>query len=250
MSRESKYSAVSVLSAVLIIVVWYLASIRLGMPIILPSPVEVVKDFVSLFSQKQFVMDICATVIRALRSFVIIVFSGAFFGILAGLMPWLKAFLKPVVTVFKATPVMSIILLAFIWFKTGTVPVFSAFLMAFPVMYVQTLQGVIHLDKKLDQMCRIYEISGFRKLKYFTVPALIPSLVTGSKQSLSMIWKVVIASEVITIPSAGVGRSLQMAQIQLQTSYVFAWTIVAIILTALGDMIFSILIRRCLKYED
>lgn len=220
------------------------------MQIILPSPVDVVKAILSLFSQGEFARDVGATVLRALKSFAVIVISGAVLGITAGILPCFRALLKPLVTIFKATPVMSVILLAFIWFRTGTVPVFSAFLMAFPVMYVQTLQGVIHLDEKLNQMCKIYEISGLRKLRYFTIPELIPSLVTGSKQALSMIWKVVIASEVIIIPDYGVGRALQMAQIQLQTSYVFAWTVIAIFLTGIGDILFSILIRRCLKYED
>ncbi len=244
MSKEFKYFAVSVFSSLLLIVLWYFAAVTLDMQIILPLPSDVIKSLVSIFSREKFSADIIATVLRALKSFAIIVSSGMFLGILSASVPFFGAFLRPLTAVFKATPVMSVILLAFIWFRTGSVPVLSAFLMAFPVMYVQTVRAVLHLDGKLNQMCRIYEISGIRKLKYFIIPSLIPSLVTGAKQSLSMIWKVIIAAEVLTLPDYGVGRSLQLAQIQLQTADVFAWTIIAILLTAIGDFLFDLIIRR------
>lgn len=249
MSKEYKYYSVSVLSSFVIIGLWYFAALRLNAQIILPLPSEVLNSFVEIISGEKFSADIIATVMRALKSFAVILVSGSVLGIISGCSGPFRALLKPVVAVFKATPVMSVILLAFIWFNTGTVPVFSAFLMAFPVMYVQTVRGIKQLDKNLNQMCRIYQIKGFRKLHYFVIPSLIPSLVTGAKQSLSMIWKVVIAAEVLTLPENGVGRSLQLAQIQLQTSYVFAWTIVAILLTALGDILFDLIIRRSLKNE-
>lgn len=249
MSKEFKHFIVSVFSSLLLIGLWYLAALKLDARIILPLPSDVLKSFISLFSQKQFSADIIATLIRAFQSFVLIVSSGALLGILAGVSPFFRAVLSPLVSVFKATPVMSVILLAFIWFKTGTVPVFSAFLMGFPVMYVQTFRGVLQLDEKLNQMCIIYRIKGLRKLHYFIFPSLVPSLITGAKQSLSMIWKVVIAAEVLTLPDSGVGRSLQLAQIQMQTSYVFAWTVVAILLTAAGDLLFDSIIKRSLKNE-
>jgi NitT/TauT family transport system permease protein len=54
-----------------------------------------------------------------------------------------------------------------------------------------------------------------------------------------MIWKVVIASEVLTVPRYGVGSRMQLAQVQLQTDVVLSWTLIAIALTALGDLFFE-----------
>lgn len=241
-NKGAKY--ISVLSSLVLILIWYIASLILGAEVILPSPISVFKSFIELFSQKMFFQNIVVTVLRALESFVIIVVSGAVIGILAGRSSNLRNAVSPLVTVFKATPVMSVVLIAFIWFRTGAVPVFSAFLMGFPVMFVQTVRGYKAMDPKLNQMCTIYKITGRERLEHYIIPSLIPSLVTGAKQTLSMIWKVVIAAEVITLPKYGIGRALQLSQIQLETSRVFAWTIIAIILTALGDHLFDLLMKR------
>jgi NitT/TauT family transport system permease protein len=114
-------------------------------------------------------------------------------------------------------------------------------------MYVQVMNGTHHLDGKLLQMCRVYGITGRKYLSNFVIPSLVPSYVTGAKQSLSMIWKVVIAAEVLTVPQSGIGRSLQLAQVRLDTASVFAWTIIAVVLTFAGDFIFSVITKKKLS---
>lgn len=239
-----KKTLVVTISIVLLICLWYLAAAAVGASVILPTPSEVVLQFFRLLGTKAFYISAGATVLRALVSFVIIVITGLVFGLIAGRCQYFEWAIQPLVTVFKATPVMSIILLAYIWLNTGKVPVFSAFLMAFPIMFVQVLNGVRGIDRSLEQVCTIYKLSGAKKLFNFTIPAIAPSIVTGSKQTLSMIWKVVIAAEVITIPKAGIGRSLQLAQVNLETAKVFALTVTAIILTAAGDFLLKLLLGK------
>lgn len=212
-----------------------------GAKIILPDPLSAFKTFLKLLVSKEFLLNVLFTVLRALISFVIITLSGLLAGIFVSKNRIAEQAVKPLVTVVKATPVMSVILIALLWFKTGTVPVFSAFLMAFPVMFVQVVNGCKSIDSKLEQMCAVYGIEGKTKSVNFILPSLRPFLITGAKQTLSMIWKVVIAAEVLTVPEFGVGRSLHLAQINLETSEVFAWTLVAILLTAVGDYVFDLI---------
>ncbi len=238
---------ISVVSVAVLLLLWQLASVLTGSAIILPSPVEVLSSLGRLFSSPSFFSDVASTVLRALKSFVLITLCGAALGVAAGSSRDFETAMKVPVTLLKATPVMSVILLAYIWFKTGTVPVFASFLMAFPVMFVQTVQGMHNLDPGLVRMCNVYEIRGAKRLFNFTLPALVPSFITGAKQCLAMIWKVVIASEVLTIPQTGVGRGLQLAQIRLDTSTVFAWTVVAVFLTFAGDILFDLLLKKTLS---
>ncbi len=239
-------------SVSVLLVVWYLASVFTGSQIILPSPLSVFSSLRTVVLSEGFASDVASTVLRALRSFILIVICASALGIAAGRCADFETAMRVPVTLLKATPVMSVILLAYIWFKTGTVPVFASFLMGFPVMFVQTVQGVHNLDPDLEQMCSVYEIRGAKKLFNFTLPALVPCLITGARQCLAMIWKVVIASEVLTIPSAGVGRELQLAQIRLDTGTVFAWTVIAVLLTFAGDLLFDLLLKKTLsrRYAD
>ncbi len=227
-----------ILSIVVLFIIWQLAAVALDSEILLPNVFSVLKSFVGLFQTKDFKMDLGFTVYRAFKSFVIIVVSGAIFGVLGGRFKGIGLWLSPLLTVLKSTPVMSVILLAFIWFETGTVPVFSAFLMAFPIMYLQMKTGYFSLEEEMNQMCALYGLSKKDKMLHYVIPSLTTSFVIGGKQTLSMIWKVVIAAEVLTVPQFGVGAKMQLSQMQLETGSVLAWTMVAIVLTALGDFVF------------
>lgn len=230
---------IAVVSCVVLLCVWQLGAFLVDAQVILPGPGPVLGALGHIVSTRPFSLNIGMTVLRAFESFVIIVVSGTILGLLAGFIPWVRAALNPLLTVLKATPVMSVILLAFIWFSSGAVPIFSAFLMGFPVMFIQVAQSTARMDPALDQMCSLYGFSSVLKLKHFIVPSLLPSIITGARLTLSMVWKVVVAAEVLTVPRYGIGSRLQLAQVNLETADVLAWTLVAILLTALGELFFD-----------
>jgi NitT/TauT family transport system permease protein len=76
------------------------------------------------------------------------------------------------------------------------------------------------------------------------LPSLFPFLASAGRTALGLTWKVVVAAEVLSIPRLGVGAELQEARIMLETAQVFAWTAVAILLSAVTDILFSLLTRK------
>ncbi len=247
--RSVKRNLILLASTLVILLIWQCASLVLGSQILLPSLGPVFSALLSLMQEPPFTANVLFTVLRALQSFLIIVVSATILGVLGGSYEILSLALRPFMTILKAVPVMSVILLAFIWFSSGTVPLFSAFLMGFPVMYVQIEMGVRRLDKGLAQMCQLYGFSRRTKLFAFIIPSLTPSFVTGARTALSMVWKVVIAAEVLTVPRYGVGSRMQLAQVQLETDTVLSWTLIAIFLTAAGDLLFEGLVFSLAKLK-
>lgn len=241
--------SVIALSVLVLLGIWQAGAILLDASVILPTPGETFTALFRLLRFRPLSVNMLATVGRALRSFLIIVSFGTALGILAGYSKLLHAFLQPLLVICKATPVISVILLAFIWFTSGTVPLFSAFLMGFPVMFVQVEQGVRRISPRLHEMTVLYGFTRRMRLFHLVVPSLAPSIITGAKASLSMVWKVVIAAEVLTVPRYGVGSRLQMAQVNLETADVLAWTLIAIFLTALGDLLFMALLDLPRKWQ-
>ena len=229
-------------SSLFLLLIWQVGATLLDSQILLPGLVPVFTTLIDLVKQPPFTINVWYTVLRAIESFLIIVVSATILGVLAGRFHFLSLALRPFVTTLKAIPVMSVILLAFIWFSSGTVPLFSAFLMGFPVMYVQIEMGVLQIDRSLDEMCNLYDFSIRTKLYHFLIPSLVPSFLTGARTALSMVWKVVIAAEVLTVPQYGVGSRMQLSQIQLETDKVLSWTLIAILLTALGDLVFELVV--------
>jgi NitT/TauT family transport system permease protein len=211
---------------------------------------ETLEALIRIVNNPTFWENVSTTLVRGGMSFIIIVSVSTFLGLLSGFFPFMKSFLTPLLVICKATPVMAIILLAFIWFTSGTVPIFSAFLMGFPVMFVQVEEGVHHISKELHEVTKVYKFSRRTRFFHFHIPSMAPYLITGSKSTLSMIWKVIIASEVLTVPTFGVGSKMSLAQVNLETAQVISWTIIAILLTALSDLLFSIFLKETTRYRN
>ena len=218
---------------------WHIVALLVHAQVILPGPAKTLMALWEILGSSPFALNIWATVLRALVSFVIILVTGTLLGIAAGYSRHVHQFLKPLLAVCKATPVMAVILLAFIWFTSATVPLFSAFLMGFPIMFIQVVNGVRSISSKLEEMTKIYGLTKKDRLLHLTIPSLAPHIITGAKSSLSMVWKVVIAAEVLTVPRYGVGSRMQLSQVNLETDRVLAWTLIAVFLTVATDILFE-----------
>jgi NitT/TauT family transport system permease protein len=159
-------------------------------------------------------------------------------------MPTVERLFLPLVTVIRSTPVVAFILIALIWFDTDVVPVFVTVLMTFPVVYENIVQGIRAVDPRLVELARAYLVPRVRTWGRVYLPSLFPFLASAGRTALGLTWKVVVAAEVLSIPQLGVGAELQEARIMLETAEVFAWTAVAILLSAVTDMLFSVVLRK------
>ncbi len=237
--RGKKRLLIIIVSSAALILLWWAGSLVFN-EVILPSPFTVLARFMRFLGEASFYHALYATCIRGIQGFAVSLLVGSAAGILAGGSRTLEAFFSPLLSVIKATPVMSVILLAFIWFRTGTVPVFAAFLMAFPVVTQNVMIGVREVHPELRQMARMYELNARQQFIHITLPSILPFFLSGAKSALGLTWKVVVAAEVLTVPSRGIGSSMQFAQINLATAEVFSWTVAAILLSAASDLLFSL----------
>jgi len=223
--------------------IWWIAAFVIDATIILPPPPAVGRELWALLNSNDFWHSVGLTVFRGLSGFFISLSLGIILGIAAGISLPIHALFKPLIAVIRTTPIMSVILIALLWFKTGTVPIFSSFLIAFPVITQNVIVGIRQTDQKLLQMGRAYGLSATRRLLHISVPSVVPYLISGAQTALGLTWKVVVAAEVLSIPNWGVGSEMQLSQMSLETAQVFAWTVVAILLSAASQWVLSMSIR-------
>lgn len=179
--------------------------------------------------------SLLSTVKRGILGFLLSAGAALGLGIAAGENKVVFALLKPLLTVIKTVPVLSIVLLAIIWLSTEQVPVFVCFLVVFPVISANVIEGMRNVDPHLLEMARIYRAGRARIIFQIFMPSLIPYLLAGLSTAAGVTWKAVIAAEVISMPRYAIGTGMQFAQIQLDTAALFAWTILAIIISSLSE---------------
>ncbi|MDO4439140.1 MAG: ABC transporter permease subunit [Eubacteriales bacterium] len=160
----------------------------------------------------------------------------------------IQELLDPFISLIKAIPVASYVILVLIWIRGSSYLSFViAFLVVFPVSYINILNGLINTDKKLLELAKIFHVSFFKKLKYVYIPAIKPFLLSSFETTIGMSWKSGIAAELIGQPQNTIGYYLYQSKVFLDTADLFAWTFVIVILSYVFEKICTLLIKRYFK---
>ena len=227
----------------IIILVWELASRLFGSNLIFPGPVPVLKELIGLMHDRNFLSSLGSTFLRVILGMVISVPLGLVCGIMAGLDKRAAAFFRPLFSLISATPVMSVILIAFLFLGAEKTPVFTAFLMVFPVMAANSAEGIRRVDPLLIETFQVYKMTGKEKLELLYIPSIVPFILGGLESSLSLCWKVVVAAEVLVQPLRSLGTGMQQAKSRLETPQLFAWTLVTVISAALLQGLIGLMLK-------
>lgn len=232
--RSQTLSAAGVL---LFAALWKAGAQFAGAEVILPGPLTVLRTFGKVILSESFLPALTNTALRGGSAFLASALTALILGVAAGLSDAVRDILRPLVIIIKSTPVMSFILLALIWFPSGFVPIFVAVLMAFPIIYENVQIGLRAVDGRLLEMARVYRISKFNILRRILLPGIFSYFLAASKTAFGIIWKAVIAAEILSRPSAAVGSEMYEAKIYIETASVLAWTLVAVLLSAASDIL-------------
>lgn len=247
---KKKYTRFRILAVLFWVGIWQAASMWLGQEILLASPVSVLKKLSELLFTADFWQSIGFSFGRIVLGFGIAVVLGIFMGITAYRSRVAEILINPLMSVIKATPVASFIILCLIWIPSRNLSVFISFLMVLPVIYTNLLEGLGQTDRKLLQMADIFRVSRGKKVFYIYFSQVLPYFITACRLSLGMCWKAGIAAEVIGVPSGSMGEKLYNAKIYLNTPDLFAWTIVIIIISVVFEKFFLAGINKLKTYVE
>ncbi len=231
-----------------ILLLWVLQSKSIASPLIFPSPNLVFISLVELVQTSAFWKNILFTTGRTLYSFLLSLALSIILGCITGFSKKTEQFFSFPMSIIKTAPVVSFILLAIFWFSTNMVNVFIGVLMTLPVMTGAIAQGVKKIDKKLVDMANVYQFSQLQKIQHIIVPQVMPYFFSGCITAFALSWKVVVASEVLSLPKQGIGTALQMSKVHIETADVFAYTIATIILSFFFEKILTVVIYRKSKF--
>ena len=230
------------------VIVWHLIAKAIDRPILVSTPADTFNNLIVLASDKEFYITIISSVLRILSGFFAAVMAGTVLGILAGKIAILDELINPLMSVIKATPVASFIILALFWISKENIPSFIAFLMVIPIIHGNVREGLKNTPNELIEMTKIYEISPVKRLTKLYIPSILPYFAAGFKTSLGLAWKAGVAAEVIAYTKNSIGKELNSAKAYLETVDIFTWTLTVIIISMLLEkllmFIFSSLTQR------
>ena len=116
----------------------------------------------------------------------------------------------PLFDVLQSVPTFAALPLAVIYIgkNDSTVILFLVLAMLWPILF-SVISSLKLIKNEYQEAVDIYGLKGFKRLRYFTFPASVPGLITGSIVGLGEAWEAIIATEIIIGMQTGLGPFFQ-----------------------------------------
>ena len=233
-----------VLIAAFWICIWALAAWCVGKPLLFPSPLAVFKRLCELASTVEYYWITARSLWNVLSGILIALVSGCLLSVLTSRISLLREAILPAMTVIKATPVASFIILALIMIGSARVPQLITVLIVLPIIWTNLDEGYRRIDPLLTEVTRVYQMPLLRRLRVLTIPSLKPYFASACRSSLGLAWKAGIAAEIIAMPRGVIGTMIGESKLYIETVDTFAWTLTVVLLSLAIEGVVATLLRE------
>jgi NitT/TauT family transport system permease protein len=190
-------------------------------------PFSVVMDeFYHLISNGVLLDNFLSSLIRVLIGF----FTGSAGGVVVGIMMgWNETTnkaLHPIFSLLYPIPALGWLPILMLWMGIGELlPITIIFICSFfPVLY-NTITGIKNVPKDFIRIAEILGASRIKILKTVILPLALPNIFTGLRLEAGMAWRVIIAAEMVAIPT-GIGALLMRGESLIRVDIIIVCLIV------------------------
>ncbi len=206
----------------------------LGQEYLLASPVQVLGRLARMLAAPDTWLAALRSGGRIMLGFLLAAGFGAALAFLAARFPWVRDMAAPLVSSARAVPVASFVILAIILVSTRWLSTLIAFVIGFPLVYGNVMEGIRRRDRGLTEVARVFRVPAARRLMYVDLPQILPYFKSGAVSAMGLCWKSGIAAELIGIPDGTIGEKLYIVKVNLYTPELFAWTVIIVLLSGLA----------------
>lgn len=178
---------------IILLIVWQIASTKVGIPLLLPTPKSTFTEFYANITSAKVMTNIGITMSRVVRGWLIAVLVGVPIGMAMGLSKIFKGILGGVVNSLRQIPMMAWVPLSIIWLGIGDGP--TLFMIALNGVFqviMNTSSGVASIDKDYYNAAKSMGASKMSTFTNVVVPASMPHILVGARLAIGAGWMSVI----------------------------------------------------------
>jgi len=187
---------------------------------LLPPFTSVLAELFSLISSGVLADSFVRSLSRVLIGFVTGSCAGLLVGVLLGWSTHLDKTFRPIISLLYPIPALGWLPLFMLWIGINELlPIAIIFICSFfPVCY-STASGVKSVPHEQVWAARTLGATDIRILRTIVIPLALPSIFTGLRIEAGMAWRVVIAAEMVAIPT-GIGALMMRAESLLKVDVI------------------------------
>lgn len=197
---------------IIFILIWEVAA-NIADNQLYPPFSDVLKEFYNLlFVNRILWTNFLASLSRVLMGFLIGSSTGFLVGIVMSRNPILEKIFSPIISIIYPIPALGWLPLLMLWIGINDMlPVIIISICSFfPIMY-NTVTGIKNVDQSYIKAAKTVGATEREILWKIILPLAVPNIFTGLKLEAGMAWRVIIAAEMVAIPS-GIGVLLMKAE--------------------------------------
>jgi len=204
----------------------------------------VVIEFYYLTVSGVLVHNFLSSLIRVLIGFSAGSIAGLFMGIIMGWNRVTDKALSPIISLIYPIPALGWLPLLMLWLGIGEIlPITIIFICSFfPILY-NTATGIRTVDKSYIRVARTLGASDMKILITVVIPLALPNIFTGLKLESGMAWRVIIAAEMVAIPT-GIGALMMKAESLIRIDIIIVCLIVLGIMCLSFEKFFAFLEKK------
>ncbi|OIP72839.1 MAG: ABC transporter permease [Candidatus Infernicultor aquiphilus] len=185
-----------------------------------------------------------SSLIRVLVGFSTGSIAGLLMGIIMGWSEVTNKALSPIISLIYPIPALGWLPLLMLWFGIGEIlPITIIFICSFfPILY-NTVTGINNVNKNYIFAARILGASDLKILVTIVVPLALPNIFTGLRLESGMAWRVIIAAEMVAIPT-GIGALLMKAESLIRIDIIIVCLIILGVMCLSFEIFFTFLEKK------
>jgi NitT/TauT family transport system permease protein len=174
--------------------------------------------------------------------------SGSLAGISVGiLMGWneiVNKSLNPIFSLLYPIPALGWLPLLMLWLGVNeALPITIIFICSFFTVLYNTITGVKNVDQGYVKTARALGASDRRILRTVVLPLALPNIFTGLRLEAGMAWRVIIAAEMVAIPT-GIGALMMKAESLIRIDIIIVCLIVLAVMCLSFERFFAYMEER------
>src|SRR5438132_3771562 len=230
----------------LVLFVWWMLtrgeqSQRIVQPLILPSPLEVLRSFVPLHFERGLVRSAITSWLRVTAGFALAAIVAVPLGVYMATFPPIAAFFRPLALTGAYVPIIVFIPLSMFWFGTGeTQKIGFLFIGCFVALLPLVVKDIADVPAAFLDVAVTKGASPWQLVRYVLFPVAQANIWDHLRGVYGVGWGWIIMAEIVVLPNYGLGGLIGVSERRSHTEAIYAVIIVIVLIAVACDQLWRL----------
>ncbi|HPU21817.1 MAG TPA: ABC transporter permease [Thermoclostridium caenicola] len=248
---KKKYTLMAVISFLIILSAWYIASASGAIgEIFLPKPQNVIRYYIRAFSDGSLWENSKISIYRITLGFIYAVILGVPVGILTGTFKKIEAVVRPLCEFIRYMPVPAFLPLIMVWIGIGeNAKVTVIFIGTFFQLVLMVADDAMSVPDDLINASYTLGTNTREAIFKIIIPAMMPRLMDTLRMMIGWAWTYLVSAELVAADT-GLGYTILKSQRFLKTDAIFAGIILIGLLGLITDRLFALVNKKLFHWAE